>query len=451
MQRIARTGSRHRQGVFDKLDQPIPLGYSCTGKAIAVGRRRDRRRGRRPGGLRGRKGREPRRGEPRPPEPLRAGSRRRERRGGGVRHRRGHRAPGRSHAAPTLGETVAVIGLGLIGQIAVQLLKANGCGSWARPRRGEGGAGREAGRGPRGRRPGDVAGACAGLTVAAAPTASSSAQRPSRTTRWSWPATSAATAGASSWWAPWAWTSRAAPTTTRSCPSASRDPTGQAGTTRVRGRGVDYPIGHVRWTERRNMEAFLELCATGALRMEPLVTHRFPFERAEEAYATVAGGGDPLGVLLEYAAWAAPPRTVSLKPPRGGGCARGHARRGRQLRHRRPRAGHREVPGRPAGQRGLGARDVGPSPGDEVRLREVLHRRGRCPVGAGIERRLRGHAPRPPRRAGTEGAPRRQEPVPGEAGRARRGGAGSAPRGVARVGRIFTVGSTGASLPSRSR
>ena len=54
--------------------------------------------------------------------------------------------------------------------------------------------------------------------------------------------------------------------------------------------GQDYPIGFVRWTEKRNMEAFLDLLASGALHLEPLLAHRFPVEEGEKAYATVEAG-----------------------------------------------------------------------------------------------------------------------------------------------------------------
>jgi len=68
-------------------------------------------------------------------------------------------------------------------------------------------------------------------------------------------------------------------------------------------RGFDYPIAHVRWTEQRNLVAVLDLVADGALRVEPLVTHRFPIERALEAYELISAGKEPyLGVLLEYGA-----------------------------------------------------------------------------------------------------------------------------------------------------
>jgi polar amino acid transport system substrate-binding protein len=66
--------------------------------------------------------------------------------------------------------------------------------------------------------------------------------------------------------------------------------------------GRDYPIGYVRWTERRNMEEFLRLVATGQVTPSRLTTHRFTIERAEDAYAIVTGEDRQpfLGVLLSY-------------------------------------------------------------------------------------------------------------------------------------------------------
>jgi polar amino acid transport system substrate-binding protein len=68
-------------------------------------------------------------------------------------------------------------------------------------------------------------------------------------------------------------------------------------------QGIDYPIGYVRWTERRNMQEFLRLVATKAVQLAPLVTHRFPIERAEQAYDVITGKTREayLGVLLTYA------------------------------------------------------------------------------------------------------------------------------------------------------
>ncbi|MFZ1917403.1 MAG: bi-domain-containing oxidoreductase [Terriglobales bacterium] len=67
-------------------------------------------------------------------------------------------------------------------------------------------------------------------------------------------------------------------------------------------KGRDYPIGHVRWTETRNMEAFLRFIAEGKLNLSPLITHRFPIERANRAYDLIMGRvAEPsLAVLLTY-------------------------------------------------------------------------------------------------------------------------------------------------------
>jgi predicted dehydrogenase/NADPH:quinone reductase-like Zn-dependent oxidoreductase len=54
--------------------------------------------------------------------------------------------------------------------------------------------------------------------------------------------------------------------------------------------GQDYPIGFVRWTEKRNMEAFLDLLSTGALQLKPLLAHHFPVEDGGKAYAAVETG-----------------------------------------------------------------------------------------------------------------------------------------------------------------
>ncbi len=66
-------------------------------------------------------------------------------------------------------------------------------------------------------------------------------------------------------------------------------------------RGVDYPFGYVRWTERRNMEAFLDLLARGRIDVGPLITHRFRVEDALQAYDLILEGREPsLGILLTY-------------------------------------------------------------------------------------------------------------------------------------------------------
>ena len=66
------------------------------------------------------------------------------------------------------------------------------------------------------------------------------------------------------------------------------------------GRGLDYPIGFVRWTEQRNFEAVLDLMSKGQINVKPLVTHRFIFEEARQAYQTLMEDPSALGILLRY-------------------------------------------------------------------------------------------------------------------------------------------------------
>jgi predicted dehydrogenase/threonine dehydrogenase-like Zn-dependent dehydrogenase len=67
-------------------------------------------------------------------------------------------------------------------------------------------------------------------------------------------------------------------------------------------KGIDYPIGYVRWTETRNMDAFLQLLADRKLDLQPLITHRFPITRAHSAYDLITGKVEEsfLGVLIQY-------------------------------------------------------------------------------------------------------------------------------------------------------
>lgn len=65
-------------------------------------------------------------------------------------------------------------------------------------------------------------------------------------------------------------------------------------------KGNDYPVGFVRWTEQRNFEAVLDMMADGRLDMKPLISHRFTINEAEKAYEVVSGSGSSLGILLTY-------------------------------------------------------------------------------------------------------------------------------------------------------
>jgi polar amino acid transport system substrate-binding protein len=82
-------------------------------------------------------------------------------------------------------------------------------------------------------------------------------------------------------------------------------------------RGHDYPRAYVRWTERENMRAFLDLVAEGRVDVRPLVSHRYDIERGAEAYDTLESS-DALGILIDYrtapAAAAAQSIHVSSRP-----------------------------------------------------------------------------------------------------------------------------------------
>lgn len=72
-------------------------------------------------------------------------------------------------------------------------------------------------------------------------------------------------------------------------------------------KGQDYPLGFVRWTEQRNFEAILDMLACGQLDVQALITHRFAFEDAPQAYQALVDDKEKagLGILLQYTADAA--------------------------------------------------------------------------------------------------------------------------------------------------
>lgn len=69
-------------------------------------------------------------------------------------------------------------------------------------------------------------------------------------------------------------------------------------------QGRDYPLGFVRWTQQRNFEAILEMLDSGQLEVKSLITHRFAFEDAPDAYAALTDDKSGLGMLLLYTAQA---------------------------------------------------------------------------------------------------------------------------------------------------
>lgn len=64
--------------------------------------------------------------------------------------------------------------------------------------------------------------------------------------------------------------------------------------------GHDYPLGFVRWTEQRNFEAVLAMMASGRLNVRPLISHRYMLETIADAYALITSDRPSLGILLDY-------------------------------------------------------------------------------------------------------------------------------------------------------
>ena len=96
-------------------------------------------------------------------------------------------------------------------------------------------------------------------------------------------------------------------------------------------QGQDYPIGYVRWTENRNMRAFVRLLAEGKVNIQPLISHRIPLDRAaEQGYGLITGkAGEPfMGVVITYPETLTAERTI---PPRPAGENRAPLRAGVRL------------------------------------------------------------------------------------------------------------------------
>lgn len=79
-------------------------------------------------------------------------------------------------------------------------------------------------------------------------------------------------------------------------------------------KGQDYPLGFVRWTEQRNFEAVLDVMALQRLDVKPLISHRFPITEAETAYKVVSEGKQSLGILFHYPSAEEKPDSVLRDP-----------------------------------------------------------------------------------------------------------------------------------------
>ncbi len=221
---------------------------------------------------------------------------------------------GLRQAEPTLGERVAVLGLGLIGQLTVQLLKANGChvlGYDPDPNKAEMalelGADIAVTSGVEQAVRDFTAGVGADAVIVAA---SSKSSEPMRTAaeiaRVKGRVVVVGQVGMDLVRDPF-YRKELDLRLSMSYGPGRYDPAYEE-------QGHDYPIGYVRWTEERNLAAFLELVRAGKVTPAALVSHRFPIASAEEAYDLLESGSPCLGVLLNYPADAPLTRRVALAP-----------------------------------------------------------------------------------------------------------------------------------------
>ena len=223
-------------------------------------------------------------------------------------------------AEPTLGESVVVIGLGLVGQLTVQLLKANGCrvfGLDLDPSRvslavelgadravvlGEG-TEKEINAFTRGR------GADAVL-ITAATDSNQPVELAAKVSRLKGRVIVVGMTGLDIPRAPF-FSRELKLIISMSYGPGRYDPDYEE-------KGHDYPLPYVRWTEKRNIEGFLDLVADGRVNVARLTTHRFRIEDAERAYQLLSGDAkEPyLGVVLNYDPEAELTRRVALGAPR---------------------------------------------------------------------------------------------------------------------------------------
>jgi len=218
-------------------------------------------------------------------------------------------------AEPTLGESIVVIGLGLVGQLTIQLLKANGCRVFGldldlarvalaielgadRAVVSNEEAANEIEKWTRGR------GADAVL-ITAATDSNQPVELAARVSRLKGRVIVVGMTGLDIPRAPF-FSRELKLIISMSYGPGRYDPNYEE-------RGHDYPLPYVRWTEKRNIESFLELIGDKRVNVERLTTHRFRIEDAERAYALIsAESTEPyLGVLLNYD----PDREVTTRVP----------------------------------------------------------------------------------------------------------------------------------------
>lgn len=215
---------------------------------------------------------------------------------------------------PTLGEVVVVIGLGLIGQLTVQLLKANGCkviGFDPNPSRAALAKDMGADIAVHEGLEGAVAAATDGLgadavIVTASSKSSAPANQAAELSRMKGRVVIVGMVGMDLDRDPF-YKRELDLRLSMSYGPGRYDPAYEE-------EGHDYPLPYVRWTEQRNMAAFLDLVAQGKVTPTKLVTHRFPIDKALDAYALMDSGEPHLAILLTYPEDSVIDRSVAVGP-----------------------------------------------------------------------------------------------------------------------------------------
>jgi predicted dehydrogenase len=225
-------------------------------------------------------------------------------------------------AGPTLGENFAVIGLGLIGLLAVQLLRANGCRVLgidpdARKRALAQQFGADVVAVERGEEVLAVADTFShamgvdGVLITAATDSSEPVMQAARMCRKRGRIVLVGVAGLTLERADF-YQKELSFQVSCSYGPGRYDPEYEE-------RGNDYPAGFVRWTEQRNFTAFLEMLRARRLDVQPLISHRFAIDAAPSAYELLVSTAEPyIGILLEYLQppdSTPPPRTIATAGP----------------------------------------------------------------------------------------------------------------------------------------
>jgi predicted dehydrogenase/threonine dehydrogenase-like Zn-dependent dehydrogenase len=205
-------------------------------------------------------------------------------------------------AEPRLGETVAVIGLGLLGQLVVQMLRANGCRVLATDIAADKLAMARSFGADSAVLPAELADAALALTgghgvdsviIAASTRENSPVESAAQICRRKGRVVVLGAVGMDLPREPFYLKELELRLSTSYGPGRY-DPEYEE-------KGHDYPYGYVRWTEARNMEAFLWLVREGKVNCKALTSHRFTIEQGEAAYQLMLAGTEPyLGIILSY-------------------------------------------------------------------------------------------------------------------------------------------------------